>query len=298
MSADVLGKEAALFVASGTMGNLIALKTHTQPGDEVILEAHSHTYNYEGGGYAAVCGVSARTVEAERGILRPEQIEGALRPEDQHFARSRLVAIENTHNSGGGAVWTVDEVAAVSELCRTHGLLVHMDGARLFNACVAAGVSPADYAAHVDSVTFCLSKGLGCPVGSVLCGSGEFIARARRVRKMLGGGMRQIGYLAAAGIYALEHNIGRLAEDHANARVLADGVRACPSLRLIYDPPETNMVYVETMPPLTADELAAGLAEDGVLILGEGDHARAVTHIGVTREDVEQAVKVLRHRFG
>jgi threonine aldolase len=298
MAAEMLGKEAALFVASGTMGNLVALKTHTQPGDEVILEAHSHTYNYEGGGYAAVCGASVRPIEAERGILRPAQIEAALRPDDQHFARSRLAAIENTHNSGGGAVWTLEEVAAVSDFCRDRGLALHMDGARLFNACVAAGVGAGEYARHVDSVTFCLSKGLGCPVGSVLCGSAEFIARARRVRKMLGGGMRQAGYLAAAGVYALEHNIERLAEDHANARLLAEGVRDCAQLRLTYDPPETNMVYIEMPGEMTAGQFEQRLAAEGILTLAHGSSVRAVTHIGITRPDVERVVGVLKTHFG
>ncbi len=291
--AGLLGKEAALFVPSGTMGNLVCVKTQTQAGDEVILDADSHYYFYEGGGYAAVAGVSVRFVHGERGIIRPEQIPPMVQPDDEHFARSRLVLIENTHNRGGGSVYPVETVAAIGEVCRQHGLRLHMDGARLFNACAATGARPADYARHVDSVSVCLSKGLGCPVGSVIAGGSGFIARARRFRKMFGGGMRQAGYLAAAGLYALEHNVERLAEDHANARRLADAVRAHPSLRLKYDPPETNMIYFDVLPPLDPAAFGAALAERGILIDGDGATFRAVTHVGITEANVERVADAL-----
>ncbi len=299
MTAELLGKDAALFVASGTMGNLVCVKAQTEPGDEVILDADSHYYHHEGGGYAAIAGVSLRFVHGERGIIRPEQIAAVERPRDSHFARSRLVVIENTHNRGGGSVYPVETVRGIAETCREHGLRLHVDGARLFDACIATGARPADYARHADSVTICLSKGLGCPAGSVVAGSEEFVQRAHRVRKMVGGGMRQVGYLAAAGIYALENNIQRLAEDHANARLLADGVRNCKGLKLRYDPPETNMVYVEVLPPHSADQFRQVLRQDGILIGGEGGPSfRAVTHVGITRADVERVVGVLQQHFG
>jgi threonine aldolase len=292
--AALLGKEAALFVPSGTMANLVSIKAHTQPGDEVILDADSHCYFYEAGGYAAVAGVSMRFIQAERGIVRAEQIPPLVRPPDAHFARSRLVVIENTHNRGGGSVYPVETVKAIGSTCRELGLKLHMDGARLFNACIASGARPADYTRHVDSVSICLSKGLGCPVGSLVVGSVDFIARAHRFRKMYGGGMRQAGYLAAAGLYALEHHIERLAEDHANARLLADAVREQPSLRLKYDPPETNMVYFDVLPPLEPAAFGAALKERGILMNGAGATFRAVTHIGIEQADVERVAGCLR----
>jgi threonine aldolase len=298
MVAERLGKEAALFVASGTMGNLVCVKAQTRPGDEVIMDAGSHVYHYEGGGYAAVAGVSVRLIRAERGILEPEQVAEAVRTADPHLARSRLVVIENTHNRGGGSVYPVETVEAIGALCRERGLGLHVDGARLFNACAAAGAEPADYARHADTVTICLSKGLGCPVGSVVAGTAEFTAEAHRVRKMLGGGMRQAGYLAAAGVYALEHHVERLAEDHENARLLADGIRDVEGLRLKYDPPETNMVYFGVEPPRRAGGLMQALEEAGVRIGYVGEEGfRAVTHVGITRADVERVVEALRSHF-
>ncbi|MFO7956806.1 MAG: low-specificity L-threonine aldolase [Candidatus Brocadiia bacterium] len=298
MVAELLGQEAAVFVPSGTMANLVAIRTHTEPGDEIILDENSHPYHYEGGSYAAVAGVSVRFVHADRGIIQPQQIPPLVRTEDVHFARSRLVVVENTHNRGGGSVYPVETVAAIGETCRDLGLRLHMDGARLLNACTATGAAPEDYGRHADSVSICLSKGLGCPVGSVLAGDTAFVARARRFRKMFGGAMRQAGYLAAAGIYALEHNVERMAEDHANAQLLAEGVRAAGRLALKYDPPETNMVYFRALPPLTADELATGLKEQGILVGNTaGDTFRAVTHIGTTEEHIRRVVAVMESRF-
>jgi len=286
--------EAALFVPTGTMANLVALKAQSEPGDEIILDADTHHYHYEGAGYAAAAGVGVRLVRAERGIMRPEQIPPLVRPEDVHFPRTRLVVIENTHNRGGGSVYPVETVARIGAVCREHGLLLHMDGARLLNACVAAGASPADYTRHVDSASICLSKGLGCPVGSLVAGGAGFVARARRFRKMFGGGMRQAGYLAAAGIYALENNVDRLAEDHENAALLADGIREMEWLALKFDPPETNMVYFDVLPPRSPETFARAMRERGVLMNRTGGPTfRAVTHLGVTRDDVARTVELL-----
>jgi threonine aldolase len=297
--AEMMGMEAALFVSSGTMANLVAIKTLTHPGEEVILDADSHCYHYETGGYAAIAGVGYRFAHARQGIIQPEQIPPLVRPPDMHFARTRLVVLENTHNRGGGSVYPVQTVERIGQVCREHGLQIYMDGARLFNACIAAGASPVDYARHVDAVGVCLSKGLGCPVGSMLAGTREFIAEARRLRKVLGGGMRQIGYLAAAGIYALEHNIERLAEDHQNARILADGIRQMKGLKLIYDPPQTNMVYFDVVPPHRGSELSRLLRQEGILIdAPDGTPFRAVTHLGVSRAGIERTVQALRTHFG
>ncbi len=295
MVAQLLGKQAALFVPSGTMANLVSVKTHTQPGDELILDENSHVYHYEGGGYAAVAGVSVRFVRAERGIVAPEQIAPLVRATDEHFACSRLVVIENTHNRGGGSVYPVQTAEAIGRTCRELGLALHMDGARLFNACVARGAQPADYGRACDSLSICLSKGLGCPVGSLIVGDEQFIQRAHRVRKMLGGGMRQAGYLAAAGIYALRNHVARLEQDHANARRLADGLRACEWICLKWDPPETNMVYFELAPERDPRHFAQALGAGGVLIGNTGGRTfRAVTHIGISVEDVGRAVEVIR----
>jgi threonine aldolase len=299
MVADMLGKEAGLFVASGTMGNLVCIKAQTEPGDEIILDADAHCYYYEAGGYAAIAGVSVRFVPASRGIIEPEHIADAIRPRDAHFPPSRLVVIENTHNRGGGSFYPVDTVKRIGEVCRHYGLALHMDGARLFNACIAAGAKPDDYARHADTVTIALSKGLGCPVGSVVAGTEDFVRRARRVRKMLGGGMRQAGYLAAAGIYALEHNIERLAEDHENARLLADDIRTVRGLKLKYDAPDTNMVYFDVLPPHTPGGLLQVLDGESIRVGHPGGRTfRAVTHIGIARADIERVVSVLRRHFG
>jgi threonine aldolase len=299
MTAELLGKEAAVFVPSGTMANLICIRAQTQPGDEMILDAESHCYLYESGGYAQFAGLSARFIHAERGIIQPEDIPAAVRGRNVHLPTSRLVVIENTHNRGGGSVYPVDTVRRIREVCQEHDLALHMDGARLLHACVVTGASPSDYSQHVDSVCIALSKGLGCPVGSMVAGSAELAARARRIRKALGGGMRQAGYLAAAGIYALEHNVERLHEDHENARLLADGVRETSQLKLKWDPPETNMVYFDVLPPLTTAALQQTLQKEGVLIGRiHSTSFRAVTHIGIAREDIERIVSILQEHYG
>jgi threonine aldolase len=220
--AELLGKEAAMFAPSGTMVNQLALRAHTEPGDEVILDGNAHIYYYEGGAPAALAGVMCRCLPGVRGIFTAADLEAVLRPADQHFAPTRLVCLENTHNRGGGKIWPQELVREIGTLTRERGIRLHLDGARLWNAAVARGISERELAAEFDSVAVCFSKGLGAPVGSALCGSREFIQRARRFRKMFGGGMRQAGIIAAGALHALEHHRGRLAEDHANARVARD----------------------------------------------------------------------------
>ncbi len=295
-AAELAGKEAALFVPSGTMANLIACKLHTQPGDEVILERTSHLYRYEAGGFAAYAGVSIALLDGERGLLRPEQVDGAIRLSDVHQPRSRLLWLENTHNAGGGSCYPLPQLAEVVAAGRRYGLAVHLDGARVWNACVAQGVALPAIADHVDSLSFCFSKGLGCPVGSVLIGPRAFVTEARRVRKQLGGGMRQAGVLAAAALYALDHHVGRLADDHANARLLADGLDGLAGLR-VRRPVETNIVLLDTgASRLGPMEVVGTLIGAGVRCLPmNATTVRLVTHLDVSRDDVEHAVTIARN---
>jgi threonine aldolase len=295
-AAELAGKEAALFVPSGTMANLIACKLHTQPGDEVVLERTSHLYRYEGGGFAAYAGVSVALVDGERGLLTPAQVSAAVRLEDVHQPRSRLLWLENTHNAGGGSCYPLEQLAAVVAAGRAHGLAVHLDGARVWNACVAQGVALTAIAGHFDSLSFCFSKGLGCPVGSVLIGARNFVAEARRVRKMLGGGMRQSGVLAAAALHALNHHVARLADDHANAAVLAEGFDGLAGLR-VRRPVESNIVLLDTSQSgLSPMELVVTLIGAGVRCLPlNATTVRLVTHLDVDRSDVEHAVAVARN---
>ena len=292
--AEILGKEAALFVASGTMSNLIGVRTHCRPGDEMICEADCHVYHYEQGSYAQICGVAARCVQGRHGVVQPEQLEGLVRPPDAHFVRTRLVTLENTHNRGGGRIQPYETVEAICRWARSRGLATHLDGARLWNAAVATGIEPARWAAHFDTVSVCFSKGLGAPVGSALAGPADLIARAHRHRKVLGGGMRQAGVIAAAALYAVENHVRRLAEDHANAKRLAEAVRQIDHLTL--DPePDTNLVFFRVDPAWgTAAELAARLKDRGVLVLATAEHKiRAVAHLDVTGEDVGQFIEAL-----
>jgi threonine aldolase len=284
-AAERLGKQAALFVPSGTMANLAAILAQTRPGDVLLTGEGSHTLLWESGGAAALGGVQIQTL-GRGGLFDGDDVRSAIPPVDPHYAPVRLVTVENTHNWAGGVVFPRERVAGVAAAAREHGLALHLDGARLFNAEVASGVSAREWAAPFDSVAFCLSKGLGAPVGSLLCGSRTLIERAHRMRKMLGGGMRQAGGLAAAGLHALEHHVTRLAEDHANARRLAEGLE---KLGLRVDPfPETNMVFfrAQNERSLLAEAerrgVRMGLIKPGVL--------RAVTHLDVSREDVDVAL--------
>jgi threonine aldolase len=294
--AGLLGKEAAVFVPSGTMSNQIAIRTHTQPGDELLCDVNCHVYNYEAGGPAVLSGVMCRTIEGDHGILDVTQLEGKIRPKDEHMVRTRLVCLENTHNRGGGKIYPLAKIQAIRVWTRQHGLALHLDGARLWNAVVATGIAAATWAAEFDSVSVCFSKGLGAPVGSALAGPRDFIARARRSRKLLGGGMRQAGVLAAAVLHALDHHIDRLAEDHRHARLLAEAIADTPGLRLNNPEVETNLVFFEVDRALgRAQDVAGALKERGVLIQATAPQTcRACTHLDVSAPAAERAADTIR----
>jgi threonine aldolase len=291
--ADLLGKEAAVYTPSGTMANQTAIRAHTQHGDEILLDAESHVYFYECGAPAALSGCSYRFVTgSRRGIFTAEQMTQVLKPRTLHFARQSLIVIENTHNRGGGSIWPLENIAAIRQLADASDLRMHMDGARLMNACVASGCKPTDYTRYFDSVSMCFSKGLGAPVGSAVAGPAAFIEKVRFFRKQFGGGMRQAGLLAAAAIYALDHNIDRLAEDHANAKRLAEGLCQIPGITINPAEVETNIVIFTIDPRLgTGATFAAKLKEAGVWMLANGPQkVRAVTHLDVSREQIEEAL--------
>lgn len=292
-AAELAGKDAALFTPSGTMANQIAIRCWTQPGDEMILESDAHPYHYEVGGAAVISGVQTRLIQGERGLLDPQTLFSAVRPYNIHFAQAALVMVENTANRGGGTVYPLSVLEQIGQGCRERGLRLHMDGARVMNAVVASGKSLAQVVAPVDSVSICLSKGLGAPIGSILAGPADMIFRARKVRKMLGGGMRQAGYIAAAGRYALKHHVARLAEDHRRAQDLAKGLNA---LGLGTRPVETNMVYVQIP---EAEAAAERLNAAGVLCFAlSNDAIRLVTHLDVDDAGIERAVQVFGEIVG
>ena len=296
MAAERTGKEAAMLVASGTMGNLVCVLSHCGRGDEVILGDQSHTFVYEAGGIAALGGVHPHTIPNQPdGTLRPEDIEAAIRVDNVHFPRTRLICLENTHNRCGGAVLGPQYTEQVAALAHSRGLLLHLDGARVFNAAVALGVEAKELTRHVDSVSFCLSKGLSAPVGSVICGSQKFVAEARRIRKAVGGGMRQCGIIAAAGIEALENMAERLADDHANAKKLAEGIAQIEGLNVEIERVQTNLVFFDLVGgPINAEQLVKRLDERGVRILRLAPaRMRAVTHYGIEAEDIETALAAL-----
>ena len=286
--AGLLGKEAAVFMPSGTMTNQIALRTHTEPGDEVILESQAHIYYYEGGGPAALSGVMCRLVKGDRGVFTARDLEQVLRPTDVHFPRTKLVCLENTHNRGGGRIYPLSEIRAISKVCQQHGLKLHLDGARLWNACIAQNISEVDCVEAFDSVSVCFSKGLGAPVGSALAGSKAFIERARRFRKMLGGGMRQAGMMAAGAIYGLKHHRAHLREDHFNAQTLAQGLQSIAGIEIDPQTVETNIVLFQTK-VLPAQVLAERLKLKGVYVLPVGPNTiRAVTNLMVNEQQISQ----------
>jgi len=286
--AAMLGFEAALFVTSGTQGNLSALMAHCQRGEEFVVGQSAHIFRYEAGGSAVLGSLQPCPIENRPdGTIALEDIEAAIKPDDPHFAPTRLLCLENTL---GGKVLPLAYIEAATALARRHGLATHLDGARLFNAAVKTGVAPREIAKHFDSVSVCFSKGLGAPAGSMLCGRRDFIARAHRVRKMLGGALRQVGLLAAAADHALDHHVERLAEDHANAARLADGLRGLPGVRV--EPPQTNMVFVE-LPRERAHGVVERLRARGLLCTGLYQ-LRLVTHLDVSREDIERAIVILR----
>ncbi len=295
MAAERMGKEAALFVTSGTMGNLVSLLAHCGRGEEIILGSFSHTFYFEQGGSAAVGGIHPRTVPNQPdGKLTLSDIEGAIRADNVHFPRTRLIVLENTHNLCGGYPLDIDYMKAVGDAARRHGLKIHVDGARFFNAAVALDVPAAQLAAEADSVSFCLSKGLAAPVGSVVCGNHDFISEARRARKILGGGMRQAGVLAAAGIVALNEMVDRLADDHANARKLAEGLAEMPGVSIDPTQVHTNIVYFEVKrADMTVEELVKRLDDNGARMLPVGPgRIRAVTHYHITSDDIDYVLGI------
>jgi len=294
--AALLGKEAALFVPSGTMSNQIAIKCHTQPGDEIICEYESHIYTYEASGAAFNSLVMPRPVKGRYGVMPLDEVIKAIRPDNIHAGQTRLIEVENTHNRAGGTVYPLDEIQKLAEVAHERKIPLHLDGARLLNAVVYADIAPQEYAKYFNSVSLCLSKGLGAPVGSVLSGSREFIAKALRIRKIFGGAMRQVGILAAAGLYALEHNVGRLKIDHENARILAEGLRNIEGLYIDPQQVQTNMVMIYLRDPRrTTSELVQKLSGQGVA-LNAVDHERlrAVTHLDVNRAEIEETVTIFK----
>ncbi len=292
VAAARFGKQAGLLVSSGTMGNLIGNLVSARSGQEIIADADAHVFMYEAAGAAALGGIQIRPVATEAGIMTPAQVEAAIRPrDDTHQPLTATLCIENTHNRHGGVAWGLDEMRAVTDVARANGVRVHLDGARIFNASIATGAEVRDMAALADTVTFCLSKGLGCPVGSVLMGTPEDIDQARRWRKMLGGGTRQAGVLAAAGLFALDSMVDRLADDHANARILAEGLAEMDGVELDLARVQTNLV-IFTLTSMPAEEFLAGCAERGVRGGGGGNRVRFVTHYGIKSEHVQRALEV------
>lgn len=296
--ASLLGKEAAVYMPSGTMTNQVALRSHTQPGDEILLEAEAHIYYYEGGGPAALSGVSCRLLPGVQGVFSAADVEKSLRPQDPHFPRAQLVCIENTHNRSGGRIFPLETIHAIKQVCEERELSLHMDGARFWNACVATGISEADYAAPFDTVSVCFSKGLGAPVGSALVGSAEQMQVARRFRKMFGGGMRQAGMIAAGALYALEHQRDRLAEDHQNAQKLAQGLQGIKGIEIDPNSVETNIVNFSVL-ERSAEEIVKELAQVGVAVLATGPNKiRAVTNLMVNASQIKQVIDEVSQVIG
>lgn len=295
-TAELFGMEAALFMPSGTMTNQVAIGVHVAPGDEVLCDVSAHIYVWEGGGIARLSNATTRPIEGDRGLLSLGLLQGKIRPDDCHYAHTRLVSLENTQNRGGGRVHPLESVAEISAWARSNGLAMHLDGARIMNAVVASGVAAREWARHFDTLSVCFSKGLGAPVGSALAGSGDLIRKAHRLRKAFGGGMRQAGIIAAGALFALENHVERLAEDHANAQILALAVEQTDGLSLESGPVETNLVWVAVDPAMgTASEVAAQLREAGVLVSALGPQVlRACTHLDVSREQVEVAAEAIR----
>ncbi|MEL6470505.1 MAG: low-specificity L-threonine aldolase [Cyanobacteria bacterium J06623_4] len=289
--ADLLGKEAAVYMPSGTMTNQVALRSHTQPGDEIVLEAEAHIYYYEGGGPAALSGVTCRLIPGEGGVFSGTDVARSLRPSDSHFPHTRLVCVENTHNRSGGRIFPLSTIKGIAEVCDRHQLRLHMDGARFWNACVATGISEAEYAAPFDTLSVCFSKGLGAPVGSALVGTAEQMAQARRFRKMFGGGMRQAGIIAAGALYALQHQRDRLADDHDNAQKLAQGLQDIKGISIDVAAVETNIVNFEVTHH-SAAEVVKSLAQAGVGVLASSPNKiRAVTNLMVSSAQIARAIE-------
>lgn len=296
--ADLLGKEAALFVPSGVMGNQLGLKVNTSPGDEVIVERNAHIFNYESGAGAVLSGVQLNVLDGRRGILDPEMVKSAIRPDHYWEPRTSLICLENTVNKAGGTVYPLSNIIGIAEIAREHGIALHLDGARLWNASAASGIAEKEYAAPFDTVSVCLSKGLGAPVGSLIVGSKSSIRKAHRFRKLFGGGMRQIGILAAAGLYALEHNRGKLLEDHAKAKRLALGLAECPAFTIDPETVETNIVMFDVATG-QANRMVDELKENGVALSAFGPSTiRATTHLDVSMHDIERMLDIVHSCYG
>ena len=294
-TAEILGHEAAIFMPSGTMTNQTAVRVHCKAGDELLCEADCHIFRYEQGAFAQLSGIVARTLEGTCGVLRPEQFEGQIHPENEHLVRTRLVCLENTHNRGAGRVQPYDHVVEICRWAHDNGLRTHLDGARLFNAVVASGIPASDWAQHFDTVSVCFSKGLGAPVGSALVGPRDLICEARRHRKLFGGGMRQAGIIAAGALHAVQYHRNRLAEDHEHAQIIADSIRGSQGLSLCPEMVDTNIVIFEVDRALgTAGQFAAALKSHGVWMLAIGaTFVRAVTHLDVSRSDAVTAAETI-----
>lgn len=294
--AALLGKEAAIYVPSGSMANQASIRAQTQPGEEVICHADSHIYHYEAGAPSALSGVSLRLLPGERGLFDADAVRAAVRPPDSHFPRSSLVVIENTNNRGGGTCWSIESIAKIREVADEYGMKMHLDGARLLNCCVAKGKKPTDYTKYFDTVSICFSKGLGAPVGSAVASARENIKRVHRYRKMFGGGMRQAGIIAAGALYALENHVDRLAEDHANAKKLASAINEMPNVSIDIGAVETNILYFDVNPSLgPAKNLCDKLRERGLLMIATGpQRIRIVTHLDATGDSIDRAISILR----
>jgi threonine aldolase len=295
-TAERLGKEAAIFVPSGTMSNQIAIALHTRPGDELICDSRAHVYVWEAGGIARLSGVTSRTITTTDGMLSLSDVEGCIRPNDIHYVRTRLVCLENTHNRAGGRVHPIESVAAISRWAHSNEIAMHLDGARLMNAVVASGRPASEWARHFDTVSICFSKGLGAPVGSALAGSHEHIHQARRLRKLFGGGMRQAGIIAAGALYGLENHVERLRDDHENAQILADAFAGTEGFALESGPVETNLVWVKVDPSLgTPTEVASYLRGHGILVSTPAAGViRACTHLDVSRQQIAYVADTIR----
>lgn len=297
---EMLGKEAAVYACSGTQSNQLAVRAHCQSGEELLIEESGHIANFEGGGAAALSGVSVRTLQGRGGLLSVADVTGKIRPNNQHYCQTRLLCLENTTNYGGGRVYTLDRIRELADWAHEHGLKVHVDGARLFNACVAGGYTPGEVAGLVDSVSLCFSKGLGCPMGSMLVGDAATIQKARRARKLFGGALRQAGMMAAAAMYALDHHVERLAEDHVHAQEFARTIAEIPGVLLDPAQVETNLVFFDIAPErATAGTVAARLKEHQVYVYATAPQTiRVCTHLDVTKEQLHHAAMMLRKVLG
>lgn len=297
-AAELLGKEAALFVASGVMGNQVCLNVLTDPGDEVICERDSHIFNYESGSPAALSGIQLSPIDGKKGVITPEQVEPFIRPASAYYMpKTKVIEIENTHNRAGGTIHPLDNIAALGRLAKQYNLSYHLDGARIWNASIASGIPVSRYAGHFDTVSCCLSKGLGAPVGSIISGTKEFITEAFRVRKAWGGGMRQAGIIAAAGLYALNNNIGRLEEDHRKAKLLAGTIAGIPSLEIDLDAVQTNIVIFSPR-TISVEKAIEACRQRGLLIsVGKVNSLRAITHLDVSFDEIEKARQIISEVF-